>query len=481
LLAALAALVALGVAPAAAGAAGLIAAFDRYETGRGFEIGLVNLSTGTTLRVPAEVNSTDDELHPTLTPDGRYLVFMRTRLLPKLNGDIVPPAERSLHVFDRQTGTVTALTQLGKGAGPNLFPLTGDNNRLSYGVEPTPCCTFADGSTFSFGLGFTNFNAGEAGGAGRAAVELEAAPAGQRLEVTHGVSGPISGTSAVRLLGVAYVDPNSGALQKGVAHISTSLTTADPLIFGGPGTPGSHPMARVGDNYIALDLANGPDVDIQTLSFPGETALTPAPPAINTAAPERMPAWSPDSLKLGFVRSATGRRALGLFDATPGIQTVINPPVDIGAEAPTPQTRDYQSVWGGTSLADAGQGVPLVTCTTQCTRPLAASTVSTVVLKPKVSLPSAIGIFVVRVTGTRRLLGHRVPRIRAVGRVPLGKTRKGVNRFRWNGKVAGHRLRRGTYLLTYRTLRRNRVTNTSGSIRFTVARSGDIRGVRRVR
>ena len=90
------ALAAAAAAPAGAPAAGLIAAYDRYETGKGFEIGLVNASTGSRLAVPAGVNTTDDELHPSLSVDGRYLVWMRTRLLPKLNGDIAVPSERTL-------------------------------------------------------------------------------------------------------------------------------------------------------------------------------------------------------------------------------------------------------------------------------------------------------------------------------------------------------------------------------------------------
>ena len=92
-----------------------------------------------------------------------------------------------------------------------------------------------------------------------------------------------------------------------------------------------------------------------------------------------------------------------------------------------------------------------------------------------------IGIFVVRVTGKRKLLGRTVPRIKPIGRVPLGATRKGRNSFRWNGKVNGKRLKRGTYLLTYRALRGARVVSTSGSIRFKVTSRGRIRGVRRVR
>ena len=84
-------------------------------------------------------------------------------------------------------------------------------------------------------------------------------------------------------------------------------------------------------------------------------------------------------------------------------------------------------------------------------------------------------------TGKRRLLGRKVPRIKQVGRVPLGKTRKGRNLFRWDGKVDGRRLKPGTYLLTYRALRRARVVSTSGSVRFTVTKNGQIRGAKRQR
>ena len=126
----------------------------------------------------------------------------------------------------------------------------------------------------------------------------------------------------------------------------------------------------------------------------------------------------------------------------------------------------------------------LWTCSTNCLRLLPTTPISKVVLSPTVSTTTktqSIGIFVVRVTGKRKLLGRTVPRIRQIGRVPLGHTRKGRNRFRWNGKVNGKRLKRGTYLLTYRALRRARIVSTSGSIRFTVNRKGRIRGVRRVR
>ena len=65
-----------------------------------------------------------------------------------------------------------------------------------------------------------------------------------------------------------------------------------------------------------------------------------------------------------------------------------------------------------------------------------------------------------------------------VGKFPLGTAKRGRNRLRWNGRINGKSLRRGTYLLTYRTLRGKRITNTSGSIRFKIAKGGKVRQVR---
>ena len=66
-----------------------------------------------------------------------------------------------------------------------------------------------------------------------------------------------------------------------------------------------------------------------------------------------------------------------------------------------------------------------------------------------------------------------------LGKVPLGTAKKGRrNRFRWNGKVNGKRLGRGTYLLTYRSLKGTRITNTSASVLFKVAKGGKLRQVR---
>jgi hypothetical protein len=93
-----------GAAPAGA-ATSLVAAYDKYVVGKGFEIGLVDVGTGADIALPAGVNTADDELHPALTPDGRFLVFTREQVRPLLDGSVIPPAARTLRC---RTGSRTA-------------------------------------------------------------------------------------------------------------------------------------------------------------------------------------------------------------------------------------------------------------------------------------------------------------------------------------------------------------------------------------
>lgn len=65
---------------------------------------------------------------------------------------------------------------------------------------------------------------------------------------------------------------------------------------------------------------------------------------------------------------------------------------------------------------------------------------------------SAVGILVQRIVGHHKLFGRRVPTLRVVGHVPLGRFKAGHNHLDWNLKVDGHRLKRGTYQVTLRSL-----------------------------
>ena len=497
----------LALAPATANAAGLIAAYDYYVPGKGFEIGLKDAQTGANLSLPAGVNTNDDELHPALSRDGRYILFDRMRLLPGLNGDFVPPEDRTIQRVDRQTGAVTRFIGGPKVAGPafvrgKLTTNGSTTNTVSYGNQIAyfdgersyvSAHLPIDGANNPIGPHFSNVS------------PVDTMNSTPLIETTHAVvdGGPNETFGRDRLLlTLAYINRTTGALIKSVAHLGFNLRQPNAPLqalrreFGTAEAPASHPVTRAGDLTVAFAMAGGGNFDIQTTTLPNGGLFsvpdpTAAPAAVNTADAEQMPAWSTDDLKLGFVRTAKTRRRLGVFDATPGIQSVVNSPVDIGPEGPTPQIRSFQSVWGGLSLSDAysvDPPPPTAACNVACLAalrpPPGATPLKPVALKPIVktgSGPINIGIFVARVTGTRRLLGRKVPRLRVIGKVPLGRARKGTNRFRWDRRVAGKRLKRGTYVLTFRTLKGKRVTSTSNSVRFTVAKSGRITRVKRQR
>ena len=165
----------------------------------------MNASTGAKLTLPAGVNTAADELHPGLSSDGRYMLFERMQLLPKLNGDIVPPTARTLFMLDRQTGIITTLaTGNGAPAGPT-FALRSPRT-VVWGVQPhtTSCCILkfqavnsdnTIGGSTGFPLGFTP------------------APAGQLLDAPHAAMS----SDTVTNLYVSWIqsDANTGALLNG--------------------------------------------------------------------------------------------------------------------------------------------------------------------------------------------------------------------------------------------------------------------------
>jgi hypothetical protein len=65
---------------------------------------------------------------------------------------------------------------------------------------------------------------------------------------------------------------------------------------------------------------------------------------------------------------------------------------------------------------------------------------------------STTGLLVQRIVGGQKLLGRTAPKLKLVGRVPLGTFHKGHHRARWTFTVSGHKLQRGCYLVTFRAL-----------------------------
>ena len=136
---------------------------------------------------------------------------------------------------------------------------------------------------------------------------------------------PCTASRTARYLTLSTHDPVSGAINKSIVRLSlfglldndvfNDRGTFGVLEFGDNGAPAGHPVPRSVDGYVAMDRAVGEDANIHSITYPGETQTTVAPAPITTTSPERMPAWSPDGIKLGFVRHSGGQRKLGVFDS----------------------------------------------------------------------------------------------------------------------------------------------------------------------
>jgi hypothetical protein len=74
------------------------------------------------------------------------------------------------------------------------------------------------------------------------------------------------------------------------------------------------------------------------------------------------------------------------------------------------------------------------------------------VIKARLRQRHTVGILVSRVVGHRRVHGHRVAKLRRIGRVPLGTHRHGRLRLHWALRVNGHRLRAGRYQVLLRAI-----------------------------
>jgi hypothetical protein len=487
---------------ASAAATPVIAAYEKYVPGNGFDIGLVNAATGATLLVPTAVNTAADEFHPALTPDGRYLVFTRTTLAPQPDGDVVPPAARSVVMVDRQTGQVVAPfsgRSFEPAAGATIVPVGSTGSFLAYGLRVEPTDSTSKQVLLAGGLNKAlqppSFQTNQFAGSAVSNLEVNSPSSdleGTFTDVPHAAVTNRSGRF-LKALGYFRFQQGNGDISAArtilIDQPASGFNNASALTLPLNIVP-RHATPRAGDGHVALDTLTTGGTDIHTIQFPGDSATTLMRFPVFTALDERMPAWSPDGVQLGFVRtteptSGTPRRRLLVFDSTTGVQDIVNPAVDLGEVAPTFKLRAFQDTWGALALANtSGADSVLISCGLACTGSLSGqATGSGVALTPRLETATrtSVGIIIARIAGTRRLFGRRVPRIRAVGKVPLGATRSRRPRFRWNARVNGRRLAPGNYLLTFRALSsRNRVLATSRSIRFRLTAAGRVTGARPV-
>jgi WD40-like Beta Propeller Repeat len=385
------------------------------------DIGLIDVSTGGSLSLPAGVNTTAaNENHPSISSDGKRLAFERRDRAAGTDRLIVAdlPTGQTMdlfNAFDTATLHPTSpainvdgdwVTTGSQGSGLHGRSLANFPNSVSAEtneeifpgdalVDPTQTDP-SDTTPFAYRRILPL-----AGGDTRGQLVVENVP---------GASGPVAASTAS--FSVAHP---SIAVSGGHRTIVYSVHTLD-----AGGNPGPD---DIGFCVIFLHAGNPCGL--------GQGLL---PPLVNSARDESRPAFTPDGRYVGFIRDeANGHERVYVFDIE--TQTLID---SNGADLGLVATRDTGSlglyekpVLRVTSLPSLGT--------------LGATLIS----------PAPVGLLVQRVVGHHRLLGRRVPKLRPAGRIPLGKFRRGHHTIHWRPRVNGHRLRPGLYQFTPRALTRS--------------------------
>lgn len=367
---------------------------------------LINASTGDLLTLPSGINTIDNELHPSVTPDGKKLVFERHSDAGSdriIMADLSTGATSDLFTgFDAGTihPTTPSITQDGTGVltgGPGSGPLLTDVSNFPSG--PYPHTDVAGHSQT------------------RDPVATGSAP-GSLMAFGEVGSGP--GVTNVRFGNIGQTSFGSGG--------TLGDHNAHPTIA----SPG-------GVKTIILDIASPANGNVGTAHLLPCSPVNPVAagcqhgtlPGTNSTFDQSRPAFTPDGRYVGWIRTFdNGTGAVVIWDSD--TQTAV------ATFALRPTGDDV----GSLSLYER----PLLT--------LAHIDFTAALVNFRLLAGANIGILVQKVTGHHKLFGRTVPKLGKPRRVPLGSFKKGTRHAHWNLKVGGKKLGKGTYQVTVRALTR---------------------------
>jgi hypothetical protein len=373
----------------------------------GIDVGLLDLSTGGSLALPASVNTPAVDTHPSISTDGKQLAFER-----------VDPAAGTDRILE---------TDLSTGQTKDLIDAF---EALQW--HPTSPAIWPDGgavSTGSAGIGiFSWISPGTF-------FRNEDFPGAQLVDPTPGAPSTQIGPYAYR-----RVLPQSNGVSRGQVFVDELGGTTGPVAVNTSAVSVAHPA--INDHTLVYDIrgvdAAGKlqqgDIGYCLLWFnngnPCGQGQGKLPPLVNSGRDETRPAFTPDGRYIGFIRDeANGHERAYVFDTQ--TQTLIDADgTDLGPVA----TLDT----GNLSLYEK----PVLKVTS-------LPSFGTLVVNPLTPVP--IGLLVQRVVGHHRLLGRRVPTLKPAGRIPLGTFKRGRHVIHWRARG----LKPGLYQFTPRALSRS--------------------------
>jgi hypothetical protein len=372
------------------------------------DIALVNATVGTRQTLPVGVNTTAEEVHPSISTDGRRLAFERfDRTLGTTH----------IIVVDQSTGVSTdVFTAFELAAHPEFGPaLTPDGMTVVTGGasdDVKPQLTLTDLQLLPYGPPFPH-----------------------QVVTLPKVGSTTFGQNAFAVAaGGAHLFAFQVNASMALSQITEagSVTCAKALVGGLSGTFSS-PAIAANNPQVVLFESNR-NIMFRPASCSGFVGVPISlSPIVNSFDDESQPAITADERYVAFVRHSRTDFHDRLFVFDTVTQTLLNAAgVDLGLV-------DTDSRSGSLSLFTK--------------RILLSTSISqTGHVTGTLTLQSNVGILVQRVVGTTTVLGKRAYALEPVGRVPLGEFDEGTFHTLWDLTVNDQPLEPGEYLVTVRAV-----------------------------
>lgn len=408
----------------------------RPEPDGNFDITLFDpLDPAHTIALPPGVVTTDTETRPVLASDGRQLVFRRQG----------PGAldDQNLIYVDRTTNAVTTLSLPGVpfGQAPE-FGLSPDGRNLitkvtsaaPVGSPPLPTATAA---TI---LDSTALPAGPFPQLAAPVVDLPD-EGGQPAFVTVSGRGRPDINNARRYTWVSLADAAGDFVTASSQELITGIVGGQSRATKVTGHQIQNPVLTPSDQSTITYDDTSKLRQVRMTATPTFTMLSLPNVTFGTTR-QTEPQWTASGRYLAWIDKPFNPS----FIAVPTKVFVYDTQTQ-GLVRPDGLLLGNFKFATGLTIAETPSVVSTFTLSTSV-----ATRIQNITLNTNLLAGTSVGILVQRVEGKTKLLRRTVPRLVTVGRVPLGQHKKGANKIGWNGKVAGRRLKPGTYKITMRAV-----------------------------